>query len=178
MIKMSEEQKTDLFNSVKAIVEELNPANVEVLKDLIMEAIKKRIDDKEKAALATVDSRMKMLENQFKEELTTLKKEITTAVDIINKIKESTIKALELAKKGAIDEAVQEISKIVDLVGGPEQLKTILEAIPDFKDPLSKLWAAFTSKKYTTRQLLVAMAAIGSIATLIQQLLVQLGIIG
>ena len=98
MIKMSEEQKTDLFNSVKAIVEELNPANVEVLKDLIMEAIKKRIADKEKSALATVDARMKLLENQFKEELGTLKKEITDAVKVVEKIKESTMNAIEAAK--------------------------------------------------------------------------------
>jgi len=168
---MSEEQKTDLFNSVKAIVEELNPANVEVLKDLIMEAIKKRIADKEKSALATVDARMKLLENQFKEELGTLKKEITDAVKVVEKIKESTMNAIEAAKKGAIEEAINEIAKIVDLVGGPEQLKTILEAIPDFKDPLVKLWAAFTSKKFTTKQLVAGLSSVGSIITLIFMLL-------
>lgn len=177
-MKMSEEQKTDLFNSVKAIVEELNPANVEVLKDLIMEAIKKRIEDKEKAALATVDSRMKMLENQFKEELGTLKKEITDAVKVVDKIRETAMNAIEAAKRGAIEEAVKEISKVIDLIGGPEQLKTILEAIPDFKDPFSKLWSAFTSKKYTTKQLIAGFSAIGSIITLIYTLLTTIGILG
>ena len=50
-------------------------------------------------------------------------------------------------------------------------MKTILEAIPDFKDPLVKLWAAFTSKKFTTKQLVAGLSSVGSIITLIFMLL-------
>lgn len=177
MIKMSEEQKDSLFDAVKAIVEELNPANVEVLKDLLSAAIERRIESKEKSALATIDSRMKLLDKQFKEETTTLKKEISDALKVVEEIKKSSMEAIEAAKKGALEEALKEISKVVDLIGGPEELKKILEAIPDFKDPLSKLWGLMSSKKFTTKQLLAGLTAIGTIISLIWTLLTQFGIV-